>query len=544
MHRDNNNGSRASFARGFMTLCAMLLAYSVLGVAATVPSTPVHAQSFSGLGFLPGGDSSTPQGVNADGTVVVGLGNATGIGQEAFRWTRAGGMAGLGFLTGGSNSTASGVNADGTVVVGSGGSGQSSEAFRWTQAGGMVGLGFLTGGNFSGASGVNADGTVVVGAAGGEAFRWTQAGGMVGLGFRPGGTFSGASGVNADGTVVIGAADIPGIPDILGPPVEPFRWTQAGGLAGLGCLFGIRCRASGVNADGTVVVGFAGGGAARFPLEAFRWTQAGGMVGLGFLPRGGQSEAFGVNADGTVVVGDAQDEASFSFVAIRWTQTDGIQSVQELLTAKGVDTTGWTLRSAQGVSADGQVIVGVGRDPNGRTQGWIANLGPITVPFLAFKAKLEIDLDRKPNKDRFELESHFTLSSTASNGINPVAEPVTLQIGTFSITIPPGSFKRHRDGDEDEDEDEDEHEHGHGHEDVFFTFHGVFDGVRLEALIKRTGTLRYAFHAEGKGVNLTGTKNPVQVMLTIGNDSGTASVKARISHSGEEAHMGGIGGNN
>src|SRR3984893_17990267 len=147
---------------------------------------------------------------------------------------RAGGMAGLGFLTGGSNSTASGVNADGTVVVGSGGSGQSSEEFRWTQAGSMVGLGFLTGGNFSGASGVNADGTVVVGAAGGEAFRWTQAGGMVGLGFRPGGTFSGASGVDADGTVVIGAADIPGIPDILGPPVEPFRWTPAGGLAGLG----------------------------------------------------------------------------------------------------------------------------------------------------------------------------------------------------------------------------------------------------------------------------------------------------------------------
>jgi hypothetical protein len=40
------------------------------------------------------------------------------------------------------------------------------------------------------------------------------------------------------------------------------------------------------------------------------------------------------------------------------------------------------------VSADGQVIVGNGTDPNGHTQGWIANLGPATVPFLAFKAKL------------------------------------------------------------------------------------------------------------------------------------------------------------
>jgi hypothetical protein len=74
--------------------------------------------------------------------------------------------------------------------------------------------------------------------------------------------------------------------------------------------------------------------------------------------------------------------------AFRWTQAGGMQSVQALLTAKGVSTTGWTLTSAAGVSAGGQVIVGNGTDPNGHTQGWIANLGPATVPFLAFKAKL------------------------------------------------------------------------------------------------------------------------------------------------------------
>jgi hypothetical protein len=62
--------------------------------------------------------------------------------------------------------------------------------------------------------------------------------------------------------------------------------------------------------------------------------------------------------------------------------------------------------------------------------------------------------------------------------------------------------------------------------------------VRLEALIKRTGTLRYAFDAKARHANLTGTKNPVPVMLTIGDDSGATSVKARISHSGEETHGG------
>jgi probable HAF family extracellular repeat protein len=188
MYRNNSNGRRAAPARAFMALCATLLAYGVLGAVATVPSTAVHAQSFSGLGFLPGGTSSRAQGVNADGTVVVGFGGGEGkgsIGPEAFRWTQAGGMAGLGFLPGGIDSFAQGVNADGTVVVGIGdatGTGGVEEAFRWTQAGGMAGLGFLTGDFNSEAQGVNADGTVVVGisccshSASGEAFRWTQAG--------------------------------------------------------------------------------------------------------------------------------------------------------------------------------------------------------------------------------------------------------------------------------------------------------------------------------------------------------------------------------
>jgi hypothetical protein len=54
--------------------------------------------------------------------------------------------------------------------------------------------------------------------------------------------------------------------------------------------------------------------------------------------------------------------------------------------------------------------------------------------------------------------------------------------------------------------------------------------VRLEVLIKRTGTLRYAFNAKGRHANFTGTTNPVPVTLTIGGDSGTASVKADIDH--------------
>jgi len=96
--------------------------------------------------------------------------------------------------------------------------------------------------------------------------------------------------------------------------------------------------------------------------------------GLGFVPGGGSSVANGVNADGTVVVGQASD-ASGQPQAFRWTRATRMQSVLTLLlAAKVVTMTGWQLRSANGVSADGTVIVGDGVDPLGQNQGWIARL--------------------------------------------------------------------------------------------------------------------------------------------------------------------------
>ena len=132
---------------------------------------------------------------------------------------------------------------------------------------------------------------------------------------------------------------------------------------------------------------------------------------------------------------------------------------------------------------------------------------PTCISFLAISTKLELDLEHKPNKDRFELLSSFTLGTT-SDGIKPVTEPVTLKIGTFTTTIPPSSFK----------------EIGLG----IFVFHGVIGGVRLEALIAPTGSKRYALVAAAQDANLTGTVNPVPVTLTIGDDCGTAPVTALI----------------
>ena len=69
-----------------------------------------------GLGFV--GPLEGARGVNADGTVVVGISSVVNIfSGQAFRWVN-GTMTGLDFLPGGNQSQANGVNADGTVVVG------------------------------------------------------------------------------------------------------------------------------------------------------------------------------------------------------------------------------------------------------------------------------------------------------------------------------------------------------------------------------------------------------------------------------------------
>jgi hypothetical protein len=119
------------------------------------------------------------------------------------------------------------------------------------------------------------------------------------------------------------------------------------------------------------------------------------------------------------------------------------------------------------------------------------------VPFASSFAKLEIE------KDRFDLKESFTLGAN-SNGINPVTENVTLQIGTFSVTIPAGSFN-------------DSSFEG-------YVFDGLINGVSLRVQIVPLGNNIFTFDAVGTDVDLTGLTNPVTVVLTIGINSGTTTV--------------------
>lgn len=366
-------------------------------------STALASYTFEPLGSLTSDFNrftSAATGVSGDGSTVVG-GSSSDAGPdsvpstEAFRRVAGGGMLGLGDLPGipeevlGTSSIAHDVSNSGSVVVGYGrniGSGGNREAFRWT-GGNMVGLGDLPGGIFfSEAFGVSGDGSTVVGYSNSQvsgisgspfqAFRWTAAGGMEGLGDLPFGAYQSiARSVSDDGSVVVGE----GRSQASGSNNEAFLWTAGGGMVGLGGLIpgagaAVSSEALGVSSDGSVIVGRA---VSTNGIEAFRWTADGGMVGLGDLPgHDFFSEATDVSADGSVVVGKTRSTNGSSIdgsEAFIWDSESGIRSVREILIENGVDLTGWTLSTASGISANGNVLVGSGKNPAGKFEGWRAS---------------------------------------------------------------------------------------------------------------------------------------------------------------------------
>jgi outer membrane autotransporter protein len=177
-------------------------------------------------------------------------------------------------------------------------------------------------------------------------------------------------GVSGDGAVVVGESATLSISQI-----QAFRWTSGSGMVGLGTLpGGTASFATATNSNGSVVVGGSSAAGTNHQIEAFRWTQSGGMVGLGFLANYNSSTANAVSANGSVVVGCSGQNGVCSG-AFRWTAATGIQSIETLLP----NLTGWRLTSANAVSADGSIIAGVGIDPAGDIEGWIARIRVINL---------------------------------------------------------------------------------------------------------------------------------------------------------------------
>jgi hypothetical protein len=106
----------------------------------------------------------------------------------------------------------------------------------------------------------------------------------------------------------------------------------------------------------------------------------------------------------------------------------------------------------------------------------------------------------------FEVKGSFTLGAEG-DGIHPVNEEVTLQVGTYVVMLPPGSFTSRR-------------SHGVARQ---FKFEGFIDGGALEVRLDLLGDDFFTFKIEGAGNPVSAPGDPLGVTFIIGNDTGVTS---------------------
>jgi uncharacterized membrane protein len=258
---------------------------------------------------LPGANISTAAAVSADGSVVVGSSHDGG--HSAFRWTGLGGVQQLPGASPGTLSGASAVSADGTMIAGFSEFQAEPRAVRWTPVG-IEQIGLLPGHERSFGDTISADGRTVAGnsmlvspsSVTSHAFVWTEQGGMSALPLLHGASQSIATAMSADGSTVAGYSNPGDRPHSI-----PFVWTSSTGTLPVPMGIHTDVLVDALSADGSVMVG--GGVDASHNGHALLWTAAGGLQDLqSLLESAGLNlagwslqRATGVSADGTVIVG-------------------------------------------------------------------------------------------------------------------------------------------------------------------------------------------------------------------------------------------------
>lgn len=89
--------------------------------------------------------------------------------------------------------------------------------------------------------------------------------------------------------------------------------------------------------------------------------------------------AYATSGDGAVVVGEGVSGSGTD--AFVWTEANGMQRLFDVLVATGTPgLTGWHLLIATGISVDGQWVAGIGSNPLGETEAFLANIAPVPIP--------------------------------------------------------------------------------------------------------------------------------------------------------------------
>lgn len=105
----------------------------------------------------------------------------------------------------------------------------------------------------------------------------------------------------------------------------------------------------------------------------------------------------------------------------------------------------------------------------------------------------------------FQLKATFTLGS-ASSGVHPLTDPVSFHLAGYAVTIPPGSFKRSREGN--------------------YAFDGTIAGVPLRVRLAPQAAGGFGLQVQAQNIGLTQAINPVRFLLIVGQNAGATFVNA------------------
>jgi uncharacterized membrane protein len=329
------------------------MGYSIRTVAKAVVIAlgGVAAQAAHAGAYYDLGAGITVTGASSDGSVAAAYNGAT-----FFTWTAAGGVKSIGGQWEGGVAS---VSWDGKLVSGSAAStsGTTQAALynigsaNWQTLGGIGGV---SGTSESSGWGITGNGKSVVGLGwinGGtaHAVQSTPSGTLTDLGSLGGS--SRANGANYDGSTIVGWQE---------QPTTGF-WQGSYWRNGTATLMfdgsNALPEANAVSADGTWIVGDGG-----FDLETWRYnTQTGATQYLGDLdPFGDQQAATGISADGKVIVGYDRSFGPPQFgQGSIWIEGLGMLNLTDYALGQGVDLHGRTLGLPLGISADGTTVYGL-----------------------------------------------------------------------------------------------------------------------------------------------------------------------------------------
>jgi uncharacterized membrane protein len=159
-------------------------------------------------------------------------------------------------------------------------------------------------------------------------------------------------------------------------------------MQSLGDSLGVFSAAVVTNPDGSIVAG-------NYTesdgwSHVFRWTATEGMQPIPDAPNTARTIVYGMSDNGNAIVGAAGNNA-YS-IACLWTPSLGTVNLNTYLTSIGISRpAGWTLTSAEGISADGMTIVGRAQYGVESYASWTVTLpSPSTAALLLLAAPLSL----------------------------------------------------------------------------------------------------------------------------------------------------------